>query len=135
MKASELKYDNYIIGTYESEDDNLIHETICKFKFYDCYSNYYHVESKDNITDFSGFKPIELTEEILLKCGFVKELWKDKTQTYYLFNGIIVILKDDYYENGAIFYRNTLLFEEKLNLHQLQNLYFALKNEELTINL
>lgn len=80
----------------------------------------------------SMVKPIPITEEILLKFGFEGGLWKNKTQTYYSFNGIIVILKDDYYKNGAIFYRNTLLFEEKINLHQLQNLYFALTGQELT---
>ena len=91
----------------------------------------------DDVNDeisFHAINGIKLTEDWLIKCGFVKEFWKNKTQTYYLFNGIIVILKDDYYENGAIFYKNTLLFEEKLNLHKLQNLYFVLKGDELIVS-
>lgn len=84
--------------------------------------------------------PIEITEEILLKCGFEKFndncfminynmqcqlfIFSNKTQVgvvnninvpfYYMFNGLI----------------HTLQY-----LHQLQNLYFALTNQELTINL
>ena len=67
MEASELRIGNFIIGTYENEDDNLVHETVCEFKFYNCYDNYYWVESEDLIEEFTGFKPIPITEEWLLK--------------------------------------------------------------------
>ena len=69
---------------------------------------------------------VELTEEILLKCGFEKhnkEFWfKDFfigliDNSFNLKEGIGVYVADVYY------------------LHQLQNLYFALTGEELTVNL
>lgn len=67
-------------------------------------------------------KPIPLTEDWLLKFGFEKalngwwsdnELWSYKNGKFYL---------------GAITYLSDVTF-----VHQLQNLYFALTNKELTI--
>jgi len=71
----------------------------------------------------NSFKPIPITEEWLLKAGFEK----DETDWWYI---------DDFgvkrYDNDCfVFYTlNTII----KFLHQLQNLYFALTGEELTIN-
>jgi hypothetical protein len=75
----------------------------------------------------SKMHPIPLSEEILLKCGFVKYNTKDINPTYSkkLFNwndGILYLIGDGFVNHIKY-------------LHQLQNLYFALKNEELEINL
>ena len=84
------------------------------------------VDEKDE-----DFRPIPLTEEILLKCGFEKHsvtgwfMGKGRTITIDLKIGLIYI-------NGNIVSKNKNLFRY---LHQLQNLYFALTNEELTVNL
>jgi hypothetical protein len=64
--------------------------------------------------------PIELTPEILEKCGVIK----DGQLTFgYLFD-----------KEKGLFYYNTPTVIVKY-LHQLQNLYFALTGKELEINL
>ena len=69
------------------------------------------------------FKPIPLTEEWLLKFGFeITDNFqtKDRFQTH----------KQD----GIIWFEYGYIVVELNYVHQLQNLYFALTNEELTIN-
>lgn len=73
-------------------------------------------------------KPIPLTKEILLKCGFYRI-----TGDLYT-NDIIDIRVGKFIE----IHKNRNIINNKdlfLYLHQLQNLYFALSGEELTINL
>jgi len=131
IQSNELRSGNLIIGTYENEDDNLIHETICTFKFYNCYDNYYNVESKDGIEEFTSFKPIPITEEILLKCGFVQcenEFWYQK-------NIISISPSVGTYEIQGSKLSLSVMRENPIRyLHQLQNLYFSLTNEDLTFN-
>ena len=83
-------------------------------------------------------KPIPLTEEWLLKLGFEYEFDDDR----FVFDtnipsGLSMIY---FIENGIIFYFNNDI-KEWIEIpiiikyvHQLQNLYFAIKGEELTIN-
>lgn len=88
--------------------------------------------------------PIELTEEILLKCGF--EIIKFKNPTCNvgidLFHGYDYAIIKLGYKTDLIIRFNKSKFKiesfystEIKHLHQLQNLYFALTNEELEINL
>jgi hypothetical protein len=78
------------------------------------------------------FKPIPLTEEWLLKFGFEK-----KGQLYIkdFFGDYIGVDVEDFsigtYAFGRIAHAPQPTF---MNVHQLQNLYFALTGEELTIN-
>ena len=65
---------------------------------------------------------IALTEEILLKCGFKKAF--EGGTLLYLNNFNVSRLDYIYWSNVKLTY-----------LNQLQNLYFALTNEELQINL
>lgn len=85
----------------------------------------------------SGFTPIPLTEEILLKAGWKYyngktsgDLTKDTVCKVDLdfINGVIKI-KSHYEEYGM--YRDLPI----CYLHQLQNIYFALTGQELEINL
>lgn len=75
-------------------------------------------------------KPIPLTEEILLKCGFYYD-------TDYLTFCIpdCTIQLDNYADEGYM----CIIFGEELylikHLHQLQNLYFALIGKELKVEL
>lgn len=75
------------------------------------------------------FDPIPLTEEWKLKFGFEKTEW-DNFNSYRLMIGnndyTIVLYSDGNCEVGDII---TCKIEY---VHQLQNLYFALKSEELT---
>ena len=89
------------------------------------------------------FQPIPLTEEILLKCGFDKIKIEHEEYSgfeYELSLGTyskILVLDDFSYsivckkieDNSVCFDKDILT-----SLHQLQNLYFALTNEELKYN-
>jgi hypothetical protein len=75
-------------------------------------------------------EPIPLTEDILLKCGFKRDNKYDFT----------LKVKDvgDFYTSSEWFHGNGYITFEHFGiklfyLHQLQNLYFALTEEELTI--
>ena len=71
-------------------------------------------------------EPIPLTEELLLNCGFRKNDNQFKRLGFSVF-----LYKDaDFYESYEL-----PMFIHLQFLHQLQNLYYALTNEELTINL
>jgi len=78
---------------------------------------------------FDDLQPITLTEEILLKCRF-KECGEDFKLEEYTFNLTLKTLC--WWSLG--FY-NSSDFRNVKHLHQLQNLYFALTNEELKIEL
>ena len=106
MKATELRIGNYVIE---------------KGKIKPMYSI-----SNHNAKDYSRIKPIPLTEEWFVKFGFESdgiEWW----------NGIlsIGICKEGlrYLPTEQINVRVGIVLQY---VHQLQNLYFALTNEELT---
>ena len=82
------------------------------------------------------FLPILLTPEILEKCGFktnkLKNLFKRVSKKTEGMKSEVHL--HDYYEEKKYYYllgSNIII----THLHQLQNLYFALTNEELIIEL
>ena len=106
MKANELR-----IGNYVNWIDGKIQEITGKD---------IHWKEKNDNTELSpfDFAPIPLTEEWLLKFGF-------RESNKYLFKYKLGLKKrgDNYfYDNISI-----------KHVHQLQNLYFALTGEELTL--
>ena len=137
MEAKELRIGNWI---YDSDEAH----------------HYFQVEEIRKEKGFNGLtvvyrngsfrvaepEPIQLTEEILLKCGFEKLKGKNNENTFMnadLNFGNPVLKLTDYTmlcTNGGYEY----LFLDGFRLpckylHQLQNLYFALTGQELTINL
>lgn len=123
MKASEIRLGNYLqFGDYELEVDiNVIRD------FY--------------VYKQNGLKPIPLTEDILLKCGFdVITNVNDFTENYWNKQKDCSINVETYVFNGKIerLYKYRIFETKRLKsiiyLHQLQNLYFALTGEELNIN-
>lgn len=75
--------------------------------------------------DIEEFNSIPLTEELLLKCRFVKRKWGDNIVYYH-----------SLFELDTRFCLNGVDYNiEVKSLHQLQNLYFNLVGEELEINL
>lgn len=73
------------------------------------------------VVGWNSIKPIQLTEKILLKCGFVYDgMYRIKGMSIWMCNDMFLC-----YKNGVIIQ----------HLHQLQNLYFALTGEELKIEL
>jgi hypothetical protein len=76
----------------------------------------------------SELQPIPLTREILLKCG--AQLDEEDDSYVFIESGFYVSVNDK--SEAILFYKNEELCEFNY-LHQLQNLYFALTNEELKI--
>ena len=133
MKATELRIGNYVdilSNKKRHNERHLLIETIDSFEVN---------------TDFRGYEvadliPIQLTEEILLKCKGVKSSYTSNpeligaSKKYDL--GSIIIFQPN--EDESVFYTCINEYMDNLivdALHQLQNLYFALTGQELEINL
>jgi hypothetical protein len=120
MKAEELR-----IGNYVALPNNIVVKISRKdFAIY---------KGLANIEDYN---PIPLTEEWLLKFGFEKKSWiptnnrKDKLFENCLIKNEIVINTNI---NGSFYLCGCTVFTYIFHIHQLQNLYFALTNEELCL--
>ena len=123
MKANELRIWNLV--KYRGENwrissifDNGIIQLV-RFKIY-------------KAANISEIEPISLTEEWLLKFGFKK---RKNRHLFHWENKIVVSEYKDEFEN--FFYPKTgydIRFSNEIKyVHQLQNLYFALIQEELKI--
>jgi hypothetical protein len=134
IKASELRIGNLINGIYHDYDDgideDIQNETICEVVTLDVSgSGDYpiYVYSDENIEHFSDFEPIPLTEEWLLKFGFTNEDDYLELQIHeslsIIYVGYLALMID-----GVIIQVNNT---NSGKVHQLQNLYFALKGEEI----
>ena len=104
MKANELRIGNWFIEYEEPQQFD---------------GDFYHL---------SDIKPIPLTREWLLKFGFTQI-----NNRFTLENFRFHIEKPCNY-HGFLFCENHIVITDKIkHVHQLQNLYFALTGEELTI--
>lgn len=97
----------------------------------------YDLESGPNVRDNADpdrWLPTPLTPEILEKCGFVKETGDSAA---WIKHGTILIKSTDYDDGRLIVVGLSYWVGEEQhccyvhNLHQLQNLYFALTGTEL----
>ena len=120
MEATELRIGNYVMNEHSKILTVLgIKETsLYLYEKYKSQSGSYFIEK---------IWPIPLTEEWLLKFGFEKiagYLWKCKQlgEQRFIENHLTKGYFETHYESKHIQY-----------VHQLQNLYFALTNEELEI--
>ena len=120
MKSNELRIGNYLQIDSLTDGSNTIVDI-----------DLFHLNEIGSIK--YQYNPIPLTEEWLIKFGFYISNRKGSTITDY------VIVKDNfgYFEVFCIDITKGLGFagcKYKIkHVHQLQNLYFALTNEELTI--
>ncbi len=75
-------------------------------------------------------KPVALTEQWLLDLGFkVKREFYEKGKL-----SILLANLKDYLPNGRVYYNSWAIMESQPKyVHQLQNLYFALTQEELIL--
>jgi hypothetical protein len=92
----------------------------------------------------SEVHPIELTEEILVKIGFKKGYNEIHSKTikddFYEYNVSYQNVSDNKYSFVAYGYKNgelkrQMILDNIQYLHQLQNAYYLLTNEELEVNL
>jgi len=132
MRENELMIDKYYNhnGNWNYAD----HKGIFKFTSSDFYA------ILESTLDIEDIKPIPLTEELLLKCGFERifensNLFLNITNDIYFYwyndklNGCVI---NHYMDSDNQL--SELTFDlEILHLHQLQNIFFALTNQELKI--
>ena len=119
MKETELRIGNYV---YPFDDIYLVDsKTILK----DCIK----VTPKD-FKNTIHLEPIPLTEEWLIKFGFVRSSEKTTRLGYLKYNTFDLNGGCGY---GNVFTYGSAAFNHIKHVHQLQNIYFALTNEELTI--
>lgn len=97
-----------------------------------------------SVLNYQDIQPIPLTSKWLLKFGFTQSLDYDPRKRFdkvplYENNGVSIMLSDSefwyvtrQYDGGSSDPFERVL--EVKSVHQVQNLYFALTGEELTIN-
>lgn len=77
--------------------------------------------------DSGMIKPIPITEEVLLKCGFEQDLigWRSQRNPFFVLKSLS--------DSGFLLGRLSIgLVKIRIaHLHQLQNLYYALTGQEL----
>tara|TARA_R110000787_G_scaffold46422_2_gene112672 strand:+ start:587 stop:946 length:360 start_codon:yes stop_codon:yes gene_type:complete len=118
MEVKELRIDNWIKYNFKIQGWNDVQ--VCANDFHNGFRN-------DKFVSMN-YKPIPLTEEWLLKFGFVFTKISQGFNQYR--NGNVLQLSIT--PNGFEFFFNYKWINIK-NVHQLQNLNFALTNEELKL--
>lgn len=137
MKASELRIGNWI-EVYSSESQ--VNEFDSGLIFFNLLKNQDGTNFEYDYIDAEFAKPILLTQEWLIKFGFVQKpdsgYWKD--DLVYFDGPLQIFFKPNY--NKFFFgirgrgYNCEQYVDIEINyVHQLQNLYHALTGEELTI--
>jgi len=101
------------------------------------YGNVYTIDNGMQIHNYyKSFNPIPLTPEILEKAGW---LWNEECNSFEKYpNGDARMNLQKKFNGGYTMFNyviKALIAENIWHLHQLQNLYFALTGEELSINL
>ena len=112
MKKNEVRHGNLVIyGDYQTTIDE---KDIIHFVWFS-----------------DKYEPIPLTDEWLLKFGLEKldiDLYKIDNEYFILFFSETYYIADEDWQN-----KKRIIGKGLIYVHQLQNLYFALTGEELTI--
>ena len=125
MKTQELKIGNYVNHIYNNE---LVTDVIADVGYHLLSSPKSTTSRKDSDV-VKELKPIPLTEEWLLKFGFVNDGYGEWMKDRYT-------LDCEYTDKGVynfVIDNRTYLDIDIKHVHQLQNLYFALTNTELIL--
>lgn len=121
QQGKELRIGNYI----NYKDENHLFEVVAIDDLG------VRVKDEEQITwiEYDCFDPIPLTEKHLIGFGF-KE---DEFGNFENESRLILFKKEDYYY-FIVQWGSSVIGAETKNVHQLQNLYFALTGEELKTN-
>ena len=133
MKTNELRIGNYVKRTLPTD--------MAYAKVLEITHNGLLVQDKDGYVGCSMnfIEPIELTEEVLVKIGFVKEneinrMYNNRcVVSYYIGNFYKELVIEVRRENG--FYKNNMVHYDIKYLHELQNAYYCLTGQELEVEL
>ena len=142
MKPTELRIGNYVYYEHTTHIVSGVHGNKVYSWWVKDGQPVIEYEAKDisgtqvenpYIDVISQYEPIPLTEEWLIKLGFEKltdsnDGFKNTTYTYT--KGISFIV----YFDGVRLSTNFWMGNEKHYVHQLQNLFYVLSGEELTLN-
>lgn len=129
MKREEVRFGNYIF----SEISNIrMDKGIIQLDS----SSLMYLFDVDDSWEF--IKPIPLTEEYLLKFGFVKkdEEFQDNLLDTFMYHKDDIVNIEFSDKHGQLYWHenySSIYHTEIYYVHQLQNLYNALTNSELTI--
>jgi len=116
-----MKAKNYRIGNLVKYDNRVFEiDTIAKV-----FPTLNTTEFGIGVVDWNNIKPIPLTEEWLIKFGFEVYEFDDKEKQYRINDRLLVVRNNVFYDYGS---RVELKY-----VHQLQNLFFALTQKELTL--
>jgi hypothetical protein len=126
MKASELRIDNWIERLFEDESCGVEQCTVRTIW------DVHKAETEPSNPKFQ-FKPIPLTEEWLIKFGFESRIETTYSLGYSRDYKVHSLNGFTYNSIQAAWWYHRLLDKQPEYVHQLQNLYFALTGEELTI--
>lgn len=120
MRAKDLRIGNW----FEGDNGDKIYYQITAKEILDFYD--------DPLNDY--YKPIPLTEEWLLKFGFKSDdiSWEYSKRFGNLYIMYDIKINSIYIHDGSR-YDGADIPNEIKHVHQLQNLYFALTGEELTL--
>lgn len=140
IKPNELRVGNLFHPTMYSNGIRVPQSTIAKIITIDAFhvlwlpSDLNPAQVKWNESKYNEIEPIPLTSEWLLKFGFEKttgltwSLSHEKTYSVYRKSGLAYNeIKVEWWYGGI------LLKKQPDSVHELQNLYYALTGEELTI--
>lgn len=127
MEAKELRMGNLLLTDYDYlVEVEFIHRN--RFDCRECTTGNFVLNGK--------YKPILLTEQWLLKFGFERvtptENGYDNDCAYELKNFGRIALKNGFLITDQYYFLDGLDFNLK-HVHELQNLYYALTKQELTI--
>jgi hypothetical protein len=138
INANELRIGNWVYGS-EGMPQQIAYVGDTIGLRNDCYGTDKYQKNPIFSYDIDTINPIPITPELLEKAGFEKLLRAHFWEIDMRHNiGQIQVNPD----NGMVWLRHhrhefsmNPMTTDPIHLHQLQNLYFALTGEELTINL
>lgn len=122
-----------MVNSRELKIDNLLLEQGEVCKVYKLYKDRFSVWTKRGRRNGILCYPIELTPEILEMCGF-GNLHAEHSVHFKKDNILIEIIPDGTIHARLEYGTQSLFLTELKSLHQLQNLYFALTNQELYVS-